>query len=600
MAQERIDFLFAAQVEGEQQMKKLIDSVDALRAEVNKLKDAYKGLTGESLPLERAIGRNGKVLDENSKALRNARQGTQQLGMQFNDFATSVSTGASVTQAFSQQLGQVGYAMSMMGGKVGAVGSFLAGPWGAAILVATMVLGPMIEGLIDMGESAKEAADKTRELSDAHDQAVDAALNYEMANNRLKESIYGTFDATQANITAEMAAINVKRQAALETYNQAKQNWALAKSQAAVNSQFIGIGRGMGGTVGAGATAIGQIAEWWQGNAATMEEQSKIMAENVAKISKLEGQTIGKLAEALAPEAQKRNRSGGSKTPKISDAEKEAKRMREAYAKEEQKAVTDFLSFVSKLDQADMSQYQKDVAELQQKFGKMPLAEQADKAREFNDALASFDIKQINKDYQEFQKTLDDGLLPAIAQVASKPTEAMTAISTSVDQLESSFESIGNAISDAFQGMLTGAMSFKEGMRNIIGSVISELWRLYVVQQIVGFVTNALSGIGLPLPQARAVGGSVNSNQPYMVGEKGPELFVPRGNGTIIPNHNMKGGAGAGGINITVDARGSSDPAAVRAQVQQGILEAAPAIIAAAEARTNRGLRRPRLAGVMQ
>jgi hypothetical protein len=85
-----------------------------------------------------------------------------------------------------------------------------------------------------------------------------------------------------------------------------------------------------------------------------------------------------------------------------------------------------------------------------------------------------------------------------------------------------------------------------------------------------------------------------------MVGEKGPELFVPRGNGTIIPNHNMKGGGGANGINITVDARGSSDPAAVRAQVQQGILEAAPAIIAAAEARTTRGLRRPRLAGVMQ
>ena len=86
-----------------------------------------------------------------------------------------------------------------------------------------------------------------------------------------------------------------------------------------------------------------------------------------------------------------------------------------------------------------------------------------------------------------------------------------------------------------------------------------------------------------------------------MVGERGPELFVPGGNGTIIPNSNMRGGSGGGNnISVSVDARGSNDPAAVRAQVQQGILEAAPAIIAAAESRTIAGLRRPRLGGAMQ
>lgn len=99
----------------------------------------------------------------------------------------------------------------------------------------------------------------------------------------------------------------------------------------------------------------------------------------------------------------------------------------------------------------------------------------------------------------------------------------------------------------------------------------------------------------------RAFGGSVAGNTPYMVGERGPELFIPGGNGTIIPNSNMRGGGGGGSpISISVDARGSNDPAAVRAQVQQGILEAAPAIIAAAESRTIAGLRRPRLGGAMQ
>ena len=90
------------------------------------------------------------------------------------------------------------------------------------------------------------------------------------------------------------------------------------------------------------------------------------------------------------------------------------------------------------------------------------------------------------------------------------------------------------------------------------------------------------------------------SNSPYIVGERGPELFVPNGNGTIIPNRNLGSGKGGSGMVINVDACGSADPATVRAQVQQGILEAAPAIIAAAEARTVGGLRRPRLGGVIQ
>ena len=44
-------------------------------------------------------------------------------------------------------------------------------------------------------------------------------------------------------------------------------------------------------------------------------------------------------------------------------------------------------------------------------------------------------------------------------------------------------------------------------------------------------------------------------NQPYVVGERGPELFVPRNNGTIVPNHQMGGGAN---VTVNVDASGSS------------------------------------------
>ena len=111
-----------------------------------------------------------------------------------------------------------------------------------------------------------------------------------------------------------------------------------------------------------------------------------------------------------------------------------------------------------------------------------------------------------------------------------------------------------------------------------------------------------LAGIGVfgkgpqqQLAGMRADGGQVNAGRTYLVGERGPELFSPASHGSITPNSKLQGG----GMVINVDARGSTDPEAVRQQVERGILEAAPSIVAAAEQRTIATLRRPRLAGAM-
>lgn len=51
----------------------------------------------------------------------------------------------------------------------------------------------------------------------------------------------------------------------------------------------------------------------------------------------------------------------------------------------------------------------------------------------------------------------------------------------------------------------------------------------------------------------RAHGGPVAAGSPYVVGEKGPELFVPSGDGTIIPNGQLGGAAPRGGNAMTVN-----------------------------------------------
>ena len=90
-----------------------------------------------------------------------------------------------------------------------------------------------------------------------------------------------------------------------------------------------------------------------------------------------------------------------------------------------------------------------------------------------------------------------------------------------------------------------------------IGKVIDKIQAMInlvrnnaAVRGIAGLIDTAFGGF-------RAAGGSVSAGTPYVVGERGAELFVPSSNGTIVPN----GGMG-GTINITVngaiDAEGTA------------------------------------------
>lgn len=81
-----------------------------------------------------------------------------------------------------------------------------------------------------------------------------------------------------------------------------------------------------------------------------------------------------------------------------------------------------------------------------------------------------------------------------------------------------------------------------------------------IQQQVTGVLAGALGGVfggifgggggisggagtaGVYYPAPRAMGGQVNKNTPYMVGERGRELFVPNQSGSIVPNNQIGGG----------------------------------------------------------
>lgn len=189
-------------------------------------------------------------------------------------------------------------------------------------------------------------------------------------------------------------------------------------------------------------------------------------------------------------------------------------------------------------------------------------------------------------------------VLPNSDQIMESLKGIQAPMRTITNEASDLADSIGASFGNAFQGLVSGTMSFKNAFRSMTNSIISELMRIYVTEQLVksigGFFKNAFaSAFGAPKGKL-AIGGPVQAGSPYIVGERGPEMFVPARSGSIVPNDKL-----GNGMVINVDARGASDPAAVRMQVEQGIAQAAPYIIAAAQNRTMKAASRPRLPGTI-
>lgn len=116
-------------------------------------------------------------------------------------------------------------------------------------------------------------------------------------------------------------------------------------------------------------------------------------------------------------------------------------------------------------------------------------------------------------------------------------------------------ENLGGVYADKLkEGLGDGIVEIARLMAKLLGITIDE-------KELAKF--KAQLGIGVPKP--KALGGSVFSGSPYLVGEQGPELFVPGSSGTIVPNGAI-GGVGPLNLSVTVTGPAVFDPLGVAAQ----------------------------------
>jgi hypothetical protein len=126
-----------------------------------------------------------------------------------------------------------------------------------------------------------------------------------------------------------------------------------------------------------------------------------------------------------------------------------------------------------------------------------------------------------------------------------------------------------NSLEDALVSIADRTSSVKDAFKSMARSIISDMIRMQVQQSITGPLMN-LFGMtvgNMPFsPAGKAIGGPVQAGQPYVVGERGPEMFVPNQSGSIVPNGRMGGGGIV--VNQTVNIS-TGVQQTVRAEVMQ-------------------------------
>ena len=113
--------------------------------------------------------------------------------------------------------------------------------------------------------------------------------------------------------------------------------------------------------------------------------------------------------------------------------------------------------------------------------------------------------------------------------------------------LGQAFDNLGSAISFVI-GLFAQLVSVVNSAFNAIKNIVNFIKNNPVTQAIGGAIDNVFGG-------GRANGGPVSSGTSYVVGERGPELFVPNTSGKIIPN-----GGSSGGSTINLTVNGAIDP----------------------------------------
>lgn len=201
-------------------------------------------------------------------------------------------------------------------------------------------------------------------------------------------------------------------------------------------------------------------------------------------------------------------------------------------------------------------------------------------AKEYNETLK--EQEKLNLEKQDAAQKAEEAEKKAAeaAKVAKKKQDAAMdeAIRARAREMEALIGTVKGVFSSFFSDLMGDSKNAFDNLvtnfKRMVDNLVAEALAAKVMKALfgdIGLTTNdkgkAVSagsegGILSSLFNGifgREMGGPVQANMPYIVGEKRPELFVPRQDGTIVPNLAMAGGGNMQVSISAIDSKGVAD-----------------------------------------
>lgn len=167
--------------------------------------------------------------------------------------------------------------------------------------------------------------------------------------------------------------------------------------------------------------------------------------------------------------------------------------------------------------------------------------------------------------------------MEAVTRASQDQIDALIAgaskFGTAANRFDEFKDRMGQNFDDLIGSLFEGGDRWKDAAKNVavdfFNSLASEMM-LAATNGKYGSLGGLLGGLvgglfGGLFGGGKAAGGPVDAGRMYMVGERGPEMFIPRSSGTIIPN------GGAAPINITINVPVTAPNGTVTPQTRQQI-----------------------------
>jgi len=234
----------------------------------------------------------------------------------------------------------------------------------------------------------------------------------------------------------------------------------------------------------------------------------------------------------------------------------------------------------------DFRIYEESIRKIYAAFGESVPTDEFDKLKESIADVTSFDAMDAvltqTVELMKQNKISADEYIEALALLRGAVAHLSPVFEVFKDAMSEAGNALGDDLAEALVEGEDAMDAFKNAFKDVVKKVIAEAIKLMIVRQLMQSIFGMMGynvefGSGASIANITkappmADGGAVTNNKPYMVGEEGPELFVPSSNGTIIPN-----GAGGGSttnnyITNNISALDSRSVAQVFAENSQAML----------------------------